>query len=160
MAHVQLIKQSRREGDERVMQPKQATEADPTNDEEQAIRSLVDSWLKASKDGDLTTMLSLLSDDVLFMVPGKEPFGKEAFARNYENIKGKKMKTDSDIQEIRIIGDWAWMRNFLRVTFISSSGESTVLSGHVLSVLRKNPAGKWVIARDANLLMPENASDR
>ena len=141
------------------MQPKQATEADRTNDQEQAIRSLVDSWLKASEEGDLTTMLSLVSDDVLFMVPGKEPFGKEAFARNYENMKGK-MKTDSDIQEIRIIGDWAWMRNLLRVTFISSSGESTVHSGHVLSVLRKNPDGKWVIARDANLLMPENAGDR
>ncbi len=90
---------------------------------------------------------------------GKEPFGKEVFARNYENLKGKKMKTDSDIQEIRIIGDWAWMRNFLRVTFISSSGESTVHSGQVLSMLRKNPDGKWVIARDANLLMPESASD-
>ena len=141
------------------MQPKQATEADLTNDEEQAIRSLVDRWLKASEEGDLTTMLSLLSDDVLFMVPGKEPFGKEAFARDYENMKGK-MKTDSDIQEIRIIGDWAWMRNFLRVNLITSSEESTVLSGHVLSVLRKHPDGKWVIARDANLLMPENASDR
>ena len=140
------------------MQSKQATEADRTNDDEQAIRRLVDTWLGASEGGDLTTMLSLLSDDVLFMVPGKEPFGKEAFARNYENIKGK-MKTDSDIQEIRIIGDWAWMRNFLRVKFITSSGESTVLSGHVLSVLRKTPDGKWVIARDANLLMPENASD-
>ena len=141
------------------MQSKQATEADRTNDDEQAIRRLVDTWLGASEGGDLTTMLSLLSDDVLFMVPGKEPFGKEVFARNYENMKGKKMKTDSDIQEIRIIGDWAWMRNFLTVTFISSSGESTVHSGHVLSMLRKNPDGKWVIARDANLLMPENASD-
>src|SRR5258708_1453725 len=141
------------------MQPKQATEADRTNDEEQAIRSLVDRWLKASEEGDLTTMLSLLSDDVLFMVPGKEPFGKEAFARNYENMKGK-MNTNGDIQEIRIIGDWAWMRNFLRVTFTSSSGESTVHSGHVLSVLRKNPDGEWVIARDANLLMAEDASNR
>ena len=141
------------------MQSKQATEADRTNDDEQAIRRLVDTWLGASEGGDLTTMLSLLSDDVLFMVPGKEPFGKEAFARNYENMKGK-MKTNGDIQEIRIIGDWAWMRNFLRVKFITSSGESKVLSGHVLSVLRKTPDGKWVIARDANLLMAEDASNR
>jgi len=141
------------------MQSRQAIEANPINDDEQAIRKLVDTWLKASAAGDLKTMLSLLSDDVLFMVPGKEPFGKAGFARNYENMKGKKMKTDSDIQEIRIIGDWAWMHNFLKVTFTSSSGESTVHSGHVLSVLRKNPDGEWVIARDANLLMPEKASD-
>ena len=140
------------------MQPKQATEADRNKDDEQAIRRLVDTWLVASEAGDLTTMLRLLSDDVLFMVPGKEPFDKEVFVRNYKNMKGT-MKTDSDIQEIKVIGDWAWMRNFLRVTFMSSSGESTVHSGHVLSMLRKNPDGKWVIARDANLLMPENASD-
>ena len=140
------------------MQPKQATEADRNKDDEQAIRRLVDTWLVASEAGDLTTMLRLLSDDVLFMVPGKEPFDKEVFARNYKNMKGT-IKTDSDIQEIKVIGDWAWMRNFLRVTFTSSSGKPTVHSGHVLSVLRKTPDRKWVIARDANLLMPD-ASDR
>ncbi len=31
-------------------------------------------WLK-----DKYTVLSLMTDDVVFMVPGREPFGKEAF---------------------------------------------------------------------------------
>jgi len=53
------------------MQSKQATEADRTNDDEQAIRRLVDTWLGASEGGDLTTMLSLLSDDVLLWFPVK-----------------------------------------------------------------------------------------
>ena len=140
------------------MQSKQATEADRTNDaasNSQTSRHLAWGQRRRRSDNDAQSPVRRCP----FMVPGKEPFGKAVFARNYENMKGKKMKTDSDIQEIRIIGDWAWMRNFLRVTFISSSGESTVHSGHVLSMLRKNPDGKWVIARDANLLMPENASD-
>jgi ketosteroid isomerase-like protein len=30
-----------------------------------------------------------------------------------------------------------------------------VRSGYTLTILRKNPNGAWVIARDANLLAPE-----
>ena len=48
--------------------------------DEQAIRDLVARWLAASKAGDLDTVLSLMADDVLFMVAGQEPFGKAAFA--------------------------------------------------------------------------------
>ena len=45
--------------------------------EEQAIRQLVDTWLEASENRELNTILNLMADDVIFMVPGKEPFGKE-----------------------------------------------------------------------------------
>ena len=136
------------------MQTKQAPVADVSPNEEQAIRDLVETWLAASKKGDLTTMLNLLADDVIFMVPGKEPFGRERFAQNYEQLKDTKMETTSDIQEIKILGEWAWMRNFLRVTFTPIGGESTEHSGYILTILRKNSDGRWVIARDANLLMP------
>jgi uncharacterized protein (TIGR02246 family) len=91
------------------------------------------------------------------MIPGKEPFGRETFAQNYEQMKDTRMETASDIQEIKILGDWAWMRNFLRVTFIPASGTPTSHSGHILTILRKNADGKWLIARDANLLMAENS---
>jgi uncharacterized protein (TIGR02246 family) len=137
------------------MQAKQATHAH-IQDDEQAIRNLVETWLTASEHGDLPTMLNLLADDVLFMVPNKEPFDKETFAQNYEQMKGSKMKTDSNIQEIKILGDWAWMRNFLKVTFTPAIGEPSTHSGHVLTILRKNSNAHWVIARDANLLMPEH----
>ena len=48
-------------------------------DDERAIRELVETWMSASKAGDLFTVLDLMSDDMVFMVPGREPFGKEAF---------------------------------------------------------------------------------
>lgn len=139
------------------MQTRQAKVTDTSSDEE-AIRGLVDTWLIASERGDLPRMLNLLADDVIFMVPNKEPFGKEEFSRSYEETKGTKMKTESDIQEIKIIGDWAWMRNFLRVTFTDANGESSKHSGYVLTILNKRPGGSWVIARDANLLTPEGRS--
>jgi uncharacterized protein (TIGR02246 family) len=105
-------------------------------------------------------MLNLLAEDVLFMVPNKEPFGKEVFAQNYELMKGTNLKAQSEIQEIEVIGDWAWMRNFLRVTFTTSDGQSSFHSGQVLTILRKNLNGNWLITRDANLLMSEPSGAR
>jgi uncharacterized protein (TIGR02246 family) len=125
--------------------------------DEEAIRTLVDTWLAASQAGDLATVLSLMADDVIFMVPGKEPFGKREFVAFNQEMKDVKMETSSDIKEIKILGDWAWMRNFLKVTFTPPGGSATVHSGYVLTILQKNPNGSWVIARDANLLTPEKA---
>ena len=63
-----------------------ATAVDRKSDELK-IRDLVDTWLKASNEKDLETMLDLLADDVIFMVVGKEPFGKEAFAEMNKGMK-------------------------------------------------------------------------
>jgi uncharacterized protein (TIGR02246 family) len=134
------------------MQTKQAS--DVVHDQEQAIRQLVDTWLTASESGDLSTILTLMADDVIFMVPGREPFGKQEFAENYKQMKGVKLTTKSDIQEIKVLGEWAWMRNLLRVTFTPGDGSPTTHSGYVLTILRKSSDGRWVIVRDANLLTP------
>jgi len=83
------------------------------NSDEQAIRKLVDAWLDASKRGDLAAVLSLMDDDVVFMVPGQEPFGKEGWS---ERMKDLSVEGASDIQEIKVSGEWAWMRQHLRVT--------------------------------------------
>ena len=56
-------------------------------DDEQAIRELVDQWLAATKAGNIATLLTLMADDVVFMVPGREPFGKEAFAASAREMK-------------------------------------------------------------------------
>jgi uncharacterized protein (TIGR02246 family) len=120
--------------------------------DEQAIRDLVDQWLAASKAGDTATVLSLMTDDVVFMVPGQEPFGKEAFAASSAKMKDALVEGTSDIQEIKILGDWAWMRNRLKVTITPPGKPSVTKSGYVLTILRKQPNGRWAIARDANLL--------
>lgn len=126
-----------------------------THDDEQAIRQLVNDWLAASRKGDLNTVLGLMSDDAIFMVPGREPFGKEAFISNSESMKGFHIEGESNIQEIKVLGDWAWMRNRLKVTLTPPEGTPLVQSGYVLTILRRQPTGNWVITRDANLLTPE-----
>jgi len=121
-------------------------------DDEQAIRALVDKWLESTRAGDYETVLSLIAEDAIFMVPGREPFGKEAFAAQSEQMKGAKIEGKSDIQEIEVIGDRAWMRNHLEVTITQPNGETTTRSGHTLTVLRKEADGRWLLARDSNLV--------
>ncbi len=49
-------------------------------DDEQEIRNLVSTWMTATKAGDVETVLSLMSDDVVFLVPGRPPMRKADFA--------------------------------------------------------------------------------
>ncbi len=122
--------------------------------DEQAIRDMVHAWLAASRRSDTETLLNLLADDVLFITPGREPFGKEAFANTNEQMRDVELNAESDIKEIKVLGEWAWMRSFLTVTF-TKGGESTKHSGHILTILNKRPDGQWVIKRDANFVAPE-----
>jgi len=120
--------------------------------DERAIRDLVDTWMKASRAGDAATVLSLMADDVVFMVPGHEPFGKEAFAKASEGMKGVKMDGANDIREIKVLGDWAYIRNHIAITMTPPGGTPVKRAGWTLTLLRKEPDGRWVLARDANLL--------
>jgi uncharacterized protein (TIGR02246 family) len=126
--------------------------------DEQAIRSLVSKWMAASKSGDLAMVLSLMTDDVLFHVPGREPFGKEAFTQASQSAAGAAIEGSADIQEITVLGEWAFMRNRLRVTVTPPGGRSMTRSGYTLTILRKSAGGQWQIFRDANLLAPETST--
>ena len=77
--------------------------------DERAIRDLVDTWMKASRTGDTATVLSLMSDDVIFMVPGREPFGKGAFAASSQSMKGFRLEGSADVRELKVVGDWAYL---------------------------------------------------
>jgi len=125
------------------------------NDEQQ-IRDLVATWMSATRDGDLDTVLSLMTDDVVFLVAGQPPFGKQKFAEAMRAPTGAKLpKIDgrNDIQEIRVFGDWAYMWTRLSVEMTPPGGAPMKRAGHTLSVLRKT-GGRWQLARDANLLVP------
>jgi uncharacterized protein (TIGR02246 family) len=126
------------------------------SDDERAIRELVDTWMAASKSGDVTKVLSLMAEDVVFMVPGQKPFGKEAFAAASMAQRKFRLEGTSDIQELKVLGDWAYLRNFISVTITPEDGSPpSRRSGFTLTILRKEAAGNWVLVRDANLMTVE-----
>jgi uncharacterized protein (TIGR02246 family) len=121
-------------------------------EDERAIRELVATWMSASKAGDTETVLSLIADDAVFMVVGQEPFGKEAFRAASHGQKDLRVEGTSDIRELNVRGDWAYLRNYLTVTVTPPGGQTIHRAGWTLTILRKTSAGKWVLARDANLM--------
>jgi uncharacterized protein (TIGR02246 family) len=127
--------------------------------DERAIRDVVDTWFAASKAGDIPAVLDLMTDDVIFMVAGQPPFGKKEFAAASEGMKNVQIEGACDIQEIQILGDWAYLRNHIRITVTPPGGKPAVRrSGYTLTILRKDTDGRWRLTRDANLLAPEAAA--
>jgi uncharacterized protein (TIGR02246 family) len=125
---------------------------DPNGDK-QAIRELVDEWQRATTAGDSEQVLGLMADDALFLVAGQEPFGKDAFARASQK-REVRVEGHSEILELEVTGNWAWMRTRIEVTMTPPDGEPSTRAGYTLTILRKEPDGRWVFARDANLLPP------
>jgi uncharacterized protein (TIGR02246 family) len=126
-------------------------------DEEQ-IRALIETWMTATKAGDLARVLELMDEDVVFIGPGRPPMrGRDAFAAASRAMEGKvRFEGTADIQEIEVFGDWAYLWNQLSVTTVpDADGAPTRRTGPVLSVLRKKPDGRWVIFRDANMITPD-----
>ncbi|MDQ0391597.1 SgcJ/EcaC family oxidoreductase [Labrys monachus] len=121
-------------------------------EDERAIRDMVDQWMSASKAGDHETVLGLMTDDAIFMVPGREPFGKDAFEAAVQGSKDIRVEGGSEIQEIQVLGDWAWLRNHVEVSITPPGGEAIRRSGYTLTILRKGADGRWRLMRDANLM--------
>jgi uncharacterized protein (TIGR02246 family) len=125
------------------------------SDDERAIRELVAKWMAASQAGDTQTVLSLMTDDVVFMVPGREPFGKQEFAAASEGMKDVGIEGRSDIRELQVLGDWAYLRSYLELSVTPPGGNTVRRAGHTLTILRKQADGRWLLSRDANLLNPQ-----
>jgi uncharacterized protein (TIGR02246 family) len=132
--------------------------------DEQEIRHLVGTWIAATKAGNIETVLSLMTEDVVFLVPGQSPMiGKSTFAaaaKALSDQEAPQFDGMSEIQEIKVLGDWAFMWTKLSVVITPPGGAPSVTrAGHTLSILRKQN-GKWVLARDANMLVPVPHPDK
>ena len=120
--------------------------------DEQAIREVVETWVRASRSGNTATVLSLMTKDAVFMVPGREPFGREAFEVAAAGEGASQIDGTNEIVEIQVLGDWAFTRNRIDLTVTPPTGEPVRRSGCTLTLFRKEADGRWRLARDANLL--------
>lgn len=126
--------------------------------DEQAIRELIETWLRATEAGDLPRLLSLISEDAVFLAPGQPPLrGKEAFASAFRSALGHvRIQAVSEIQEVRVDENLAYCWNYFQVTATPlAGGPARRTRGYTLTILRKTRLGNWVVTRDANMLAPD-----
>lgn len=120
-------------------------------EDERAIRELVDRWISATKAGDTATVLDLIADDALFMVRSGM-FGKEGFQASSESLSDTRIDGRAEIMEMHVEGNWAWIRNYIDLIITPAGSEPVKRSGHALTILKKGDDGRWRLFRDANLV--------
>jgi len=125
-----------------------------------AIRALVDIWHRSTAAGDVAKILSLMSEDVVFLTGGRPPLrGREAFARGLKQLlETHRVESKGEVREVETSGDLAYCWTNLTVAMTPiEGGATTERRGPTLSVFRRQTSGAWVLVRDANMLTTDAA---
>ncbi|MBW8041985.1 MAG: SgcJ/EcaC family oxidoreductase [Planctomycetes bacterium] len=131
-----------------VTEEKVDVEADIT-----AIKEINNLYGLALKTGDLELLLSLHTDDVILMGPGKPSIiGKEKIRANmkraFENFT---YKSTGNIEEVQVSGDLAFSRGTYTISLTPKAGSGTINvipDSKFLTICKRQPDGSWKIYRD------------
>jgi uncharacterized protein (TIGR02246 family) len=124
--------------------------------DERAIREVHTAWIEAVNAGDLARLLTLMADDVVFVYPGRAPVGREEFPVGFSAAhQESRIRCISELEEVVIVGEVAYTlsRDSLSVT-PRAGGEARGLAGYRITIYRRQPDGRWLLARDVNTLSP------
>jgi uncharacterized protein (TIGR02246 family) len=124
--------------------------------DERAIRAVHSTWIDAVNAGDLVSLLSLMAHDVVFLSPGQAPVGRDGFSPGFSAAHQQaRINCISELEDVVVVGEVAYTlsRDSLAVT-PRAGGEALQLAGHRITVYRKQPDGRWLLARDAHTLSP------
>jgi len=124
--------------------------------DERAVRDVHATWIDAVNAGDLAGLNSLMADDVVFLNPGRAPFGRDGFPAGFLAAHQRsRIRCISELEQVVVAGGVAYTvcRDALSVT-PRGGGDTLELAGSRLTVYRKQPDGRWLLARDAHTLSP------
>src|SRR5215216_2867198 len=109
--------------------------------DEAQIRRMVATWMSATRSGDVETILGLIADDAVFLVAGKPAMRKSEFAaiaKAQSTPGAPTIAGRSEIQELKVLGEWAFMWTELTVVATPADGSAAnERAGHTLTVLKK-----------------------
>jgi len=124
--------------------------------DEQAIREVHSTWIEAVNAGDLARLLAMTTDDVVFLIPGEQCSDRDAFSTKFSAAHQQlRIGCVSELIEAVIVGEVAYTRSRDSLTVSPrAGGEESRLAGDRMTIYRKQPDGRWLLARDANVLSP------
>jgi len=124
--------------------------------DEQAVREVHSSWIDAVNAGDLSRLLSLIVDDVVFLNPGQTPSGRDNFPAGFRAAHEQfRIHCRSELEEVAVVGEVAYTRSRDALSMTPRAGGKEIrLAGDRLSIYRRQSDGRWLLARDAHTLSP------
>lgn len=117
-----------------------------------AVNDLLKEYAASLNSGDLDRWVALWTDDGIQMPPGEPAVvGKERIrTRNGAGLDRFKFDMGITNEELRVAGDWAYIRGTYKATLTPKQGGDPVLvDGKYMSILAKQPDGSWKFHRDA-----------
>jgi uncharacterized protein (TIGR02246 family) len=123
--------------------------------DDHAIRALIERWMHATREGDYETVAGLMAEDMLFMTPGREPFGRDEFLAGADAMKDTRIEGAAEVHEVQVHGDFAFARTFLDIVVFPPGGKAgSKVRGFTLGIFKRDSHGNWLLYRDANMVMP------
>ncbi len=122
-----------------------------TQTDEQQIRAIIDTWAEASRNGDLTALLNLMTEDDIFLTfftDGYMSMPSQDLAASFKSMtESVSFEARSNLQEITTKGDVAVCSNLLEVRITPRAGGDTVKrAGRIPTAFRRGDDGQWRIA--------------
>ena len=122
--------------------------------DEREIREVHSTWIDAVNAADLARLLTLMTDDVVFLNPGEAPLRRDGFPGKFTGAHRQlRIHCTSELEEVVVVGEVAYTRSRDAVSVTPRDvGETAQLAGYRMTVYRKQPDGRWLLARDAHTL--------
>ena len=109
------------------------------------IRALHESALAALRNAELDKMVAVYMDEVISLPPGQPALvGKRAVRAMWQDVLASfQGNVTVDIEEIQILGDWAYERGTYRMELMPKAGGAPINdTGKYLDILRRTD-GQW-----------------
>ncbi len=124
--------------------------------DEREICKVHSTWIDAVKAGDLSRLLLLMADDVVLLSPGQGPVGQDGFCA----VSWLDTNRVGSIAAASLTKSWSLVKSPIRgAGMICRCTRVTVEMRRSSPVIesrfyRKQPDGRWRLARDAHTLSP------
>jgi uncharacterized protein (TIGR02246 family) len=119
-----------------------------------AIERFTAEWNAAMKAKDVVRLMSMVTEDVVFLPPGFPPIrGPQAAEAMYRSFfpQFSGIEQEAVSEEVEVMGDWAFAWGMERIVLVPQ-GDSTPIrmDGKGLSILKRQADGSWKCARAIN----------
>ena len=116
-----------------------------------AIDQVREKHVAALNASDANAWVSEFTEDAVRMPPNAPAdFGKEAIGAHAQGYLSRfRVKLAFDVDEVRVLDEWAFERGEYSVVLDPSAGGSSLTdTGKYITLYKREPSGTWRIARD------------
>lgn len=121
-----------------------------------AIRTLFERWYRAMEDGNVAELLSLVTPDVMIKAPGSPPIlGISALEQTLTAfLEDHTESVEFEVAEVEVSRKLAFARISESARILPRSGsQASSVTGMHLVILRRQPDGEWLMARNISSLI-------